>query len=493
MKMTPGQRALDKIYKRRNKYQIPDWQRDKVWGVERKQELIDSILRGWKLPKFYFLKIDEDDYEVVDGQQRLTTIYEFLGNELSLADESVGNFGGPLYRELKPKFSDAFDDFEIEFDLIEDASEDELKQFFQRLQQGLPLTSSEKLNSIHSKLRDFCKAQVKHLFFTDSINVANTRFAHFDIMAKAAAIEIGGIGSGLRFDDIRDLFNEQKTFSGSSAAAKRIKATLDFLRLAFPVSELALRNRTIVQSVISTAARLVETNNHKGLEAKFGAFATHFVDELATQVELGHAATDYDYIRFQRTVNANVKAGAKLRQEIMMRKAFMFDASLAAAFDPSVIIASGVSGRVKELGESITEGIGRLNAAYGAKHGEDLFKMTNKSAQALSKIGKPAKDFAGYKSLVDELYFVFREAIGQRLNGKLPQSFVDVNTLRTDLQHDVDHGENKKVKAKKKKIGTTFQKFSGALSPQVLDADRFVLVQANLLSALELDLKNMSV
>ena len=53
MKMTPHQRALDKIYKRRDRYDIPDWQRERVWGKARKQKLIDSILRGWRLPKFY--------------------------------------------------------------------------------------------------------------------------------------------------------------------------------------------------------------------------------------------------------------------------------------------------------------------------------------------------------------------------------------------------------------------------------------------------------
>jgi hypothetical protein len=65
MKMTSGKRALDKIYKRRNRYEIPDWQRGEVWDGAKKQELIDSILRGWKLPKCYFVKNAEDEYEVL--------------------------------------------------------------------------------------------------------------------------------------------------------------------------------------------------------------------------------------------------------------------------------------------------------------------------------------------------------------------------------------------------------------------------------------------
>jgi len=123
-----------------------------VWGAERAtQTKGDSILRGWRLPKFYFVKNAEDEYEVVDGQQRLTAIYEFFASELALAPDSTEQFGGPYYKDLKAKYSDAFDDFEIDYDEVEDATEAELKQFFQRLQEGLPLTSSEKLNSVHSK------------------------------------------------------------------------------------------------------------------------------------------------------------------------------------------------------------------------------------------------------------------------------------------------------------------------------------------------------
>jgi uncharacterized protein with ParB-like and HNH nuclease domain len=155
MKMIAQRRALDKIYKRRDRYEIPEWQRGEVWDDGSKQQLIDSILRGWRLPKFYFVK-NGDLFEVVDGQQRLSAIYEFFANELPLPQESVPKFGGPYYKDLKPNYSDTFDDFEIDYDEITEANEQDLKLFFQRLQEGWPLTSSEKLNSAHSKLRDYC-------------------------------------------------------------------------------------------------------------------------------------------------------------------------------------------------------------------------------------------------------------------------------------------------------------------------------------------------
>lgn len=488
---TPAPR-VDKIYKRRDRYEIPEWQRGEVWDTPKKQQLIDSILRGWRLPKFYFVKTAEDEYEVVDGQQRLAAIYEYFANELALAPDSTAQFGGQYYKDLKSKHSDAFDDFEIDYDEIEDATEAEVKQFFQRLQQGLPLTSSEKLNSVHSKLRDFCRNLAKHDFLKTSVSVADTRFAHFDILSKAAVVEIEGIGTGLRYDDIKPVFEAQSNFSPTSAVGKRLRAALDFLAAAFPKVNPLLKNRTVVQSIISLACRLVATGNATGLERNVAGFVQYFMDELSRQVELGQAASDYDFIRFQKSINANVKAGARTRQEILLRKAFMHDPDLAAAFDPSALVESGLTGRVKELGDAIATQISRLNAAYAADHGKDLFKATNKTVPALRNLGEPIKDLTTYRSLISDLYFVFRESIGERLGGTLPASFNDVNVLRTDLQHDTDHGDNTKIKAKKMQAGSIFKNYSGELSPDVLDPTRFVLVQANILSALELDLKNLT-
>jgi hypothetical protein len=245
--------------------------------------------------------------------------------------------------------------------------------------------------------------------------------------------------------------------------------------------------------MITLACRLVENKPKGDLTKSVAKFTNAFLVGLSRQVELGPVATDYDFIRFQRSINANVKAGARIRHEVLLRKAFLFDPAIADAFSPAAIASSGVAQHIQELAKHVAEQIGRLNTAYAHIHGEDLFKATNKTTQALNRIGKAIGSFAEYTSFIDDLYFIFRESIGQRLADRLPISFADVNTLRTDLQHDVDHGETSKVKKKQKKIGDTFEKYSGTKSPQLLDPERFVLVQANLVSALDLDLVNLPV
>lgn len=491
MKMISEKRAIDKIFRRRDRYDIPDWQRQEVWNREKKQRLIDSILRGWKLPKFYFVEVSGDNFLVEDGQQRLNAIWEFFSNELSLGADSAKHFGGRFYRDLPRKIADSFDDFEIAYDVISGATDEELKEFFQRLQEGMPLTSSEKLNAVPSKLTDYCRSAANHPFFRHTVAIPNTRYAHFDIMAKVATIEIEGLDAGLRLDDIREVFLSQSSFASTSAIGKRIKAGLDFLNKAFKNKGSSLRTRTIVQSLATLTCKIVATGRSDGYEAKLRKFFETFMAELAEQVEMGQSATDSDYVTFQRSVSANVKGGAKTRQEILLRKLFRIAPDLAEIFDPSVIAESGVSGRIAALGASISELVSQINGKHAAKTGEDLFKATNKTTQAFLRIHKPAKDLAAYENFIDDLYFLFRESVGTRLNGAWPPSFSQVNDLRTDLRHDVDHGDPAKVRAKRRKAGNTFTLYAGGGTPDTIEPVKFPLVQSNILGAIEGDLRGL--
>ncbi len=89
MKIEIRSRAIDKVYKRRDRIDMPDFQREEVWPDDKKRLLIDSILRGWHLPKFYFRKVDDSTFECVDGQQRLSAIFSFFADDLTLSEDTA--------------------------------------------------------------------------------------------------------------------------------------------------------------------------------------------------------------------------------------------------------------------------------------------------------------------------------------------------------------------------------------------------------------------
>ncbi|HEX9751457.1 MAG TPA: DUF262 domain-containing protein [candidate division Zixibacteria bacterium] len=484
MKVLSDHRELDKIYKRRDRYEIPDWQRQEVWGTSKKQRLIDTILRGWKLPKFYFQKVsDEPAYHVVDGQQRLTAIFEFIDNELELADESAKRFGGRLYRDLPDVYVDAIDDFKIDFDEIEDATDEEVKEYFQRLQGGLQLTGSEKLNSVHSKLREFIVKALKHPIF-GRIGASNRRYGHFDILAKVTAVEIDGLEVGLRYDDLLAVFEGQSGFSTKSNIAGRIRRALDFADSGFGDRASSLRNRTVVQSLLTLVCRLIQSPGIVGREKDVANFYLTFLDDVAKQVQLGQRATDTLTLEFQRTITANVRSGAKVRQQILLRKLLTHDPTFIDDLDPTAVAEAGLKGAVNQLASEIVDSVARINELYASKHGENLFQPTNRTAKAQEVIRTPIHDLASYDNFVKHLYFLVWESTGTRQDESRPPVFADIRDLRTDLDHDVEHGKPSKIRGKKKKIASAFEKYSGASSPLGIDPERFIVVQSNILSAL---------
>ncbi|WP_462188368.1 DUF262 domain-containing protein, partial [Frankia sp. CcWB2] len=56
----------------------PDFQRLKVWKPVQKAQLIESVLLQIPLPAFYFAEDKDGTLRVVDGVQRLTTVYDFV-------------------------------------------------------------------------------------------------------------------------------------------------------------------------------------------------------------------------------------------------------------------------------------------------------------------------------------------------------------------------------------------------------------------------------
>lgn len=488
MKIRSDSRELDKVYKRRDRYEIPDWQRDEVWDLPRRQKLIDSVLRGWRLPKFYFVVTGPQTYEVVDGQQRLATIFEFLSGELTLSDESANEFGGATYSELPADISDKVDDFEIDFDEISDASDADLMEFFQRLQNGLQLNSSEKLNAVPSKLKTFCKKSSQHKFFKECVAFSDKRYAHFDVMAKVATLEAEGLGAGLRYQDVKRIFESNANFSEQSQVAKRIRVALDLLGGSIPSGSKTFRSRSITQSLITMICNLQQSVDLKSKGKLIGEFAKDFVESLASEVEKGRDATDVDLIAFQKSVNANVKGGPVVRHQVLLRKLFQFAPDIMDVVDAKAIAAANYHGEILALAKSIRSDISSINDAHSAASGSDLFKATNKTAAAQALIGETATSFESYQSLIDALYFLLWEGPGSKLTDK-PESFKDVNSLRTELQHDTDHGDDKSIAKKKIKNGSVFNKYAGVGSPSIAAPHRFPVLHLNILKSIRADLQ----
>lgn len=127
----------------------PEYQRNYIYadqGGKREAAVIESLLKEYPLGLIYFNKVADGHFEVLDGQQRITSIGRFLTNKFPIMDS-----GNPKYFDSLP--SDQRELIKNTKLLIYECegTETEIKQWFQTINiAGVPLNEQELLNAIYS-------------------------------------------------------------------------------------------------------------------------------------------------------------------------------------------------------------------------------------------------------------------------------------------------------------------------------------------------------
>ena len=466
---------------------MPDFQREEVWPDTKKRLLVDSILKGWHLPKFYFRKLDNGTLECIDGQQRLSAIFEFFDDELIFDDDLRRRYRASRYSELADDLSDRFDDFEIEIEEIESATDEELEELFKRLQLGTPLNTAEKINAVMGQMRDFCHEVADKSFFHDKIALRDTRYSHFEIVVKWAFIEARGIQPQMRLPQLESLLRDNRTFSRSSDTAQKITGAVDFLDRAFPDRCTVLKNRANTLSICMLAARVVEQDLATTEATRvFKDFVESFFDLLTQEVEKGVKAVDKELIRYQTAISSDSGGGNSIRTRIniLTKRLATFSPTYSTLLGAYREVSNEVTRNIGELSQTARDMLYDVNRRYSATHGQDLFKMTTESSAALTRLGEPCRDIRQYGDLIDSLYFLIYEGSGScnRLPSPPPDFAMDVKFLRNAIRHDADHGSEPEVSKKRLRAGSTFEHYSGKKAPEECGPEEFLSTHVHLMT-----------
>jgi hypothetical protein len=140
-------------YKRHELVANPEYQRGGgLWPTPAKSYFIDTILKDYPFPKVYFheqfdQRTKKPHREIVDGQQRLRTIVEYIDDLFALGKNARG-LEGLRFSQLQPDMQDAFRSYAVAVDVIRNASRSEILQMFRRMNAfTLPLNAAEKRHS----------------------------------------------------------------------------------------------------------------------------------------------------------------------------------------------------------------------------------------------------------------------------------------------------------------------------------------------------------
>ena len=202
----------------------PDFQRGEIWTLQKKQKLIDSILRGWKIPPIHVIHNNQSIDEVLDGQQRLAAIRDFYDNIICIdgkilpENSELIQLDGMHYRDLPKKWQRQFRQYSIVIIRLTEYQPEEPAELFYRLNQPTALTSAEQRNAYIGVTRDQVK-ELSNKFVAlgaskETIGFSNSRLAYDEIISKFCfSVETGTLKKKITSNDISIQYRQAIPFS----------------------------------------------------------------------------------------------------------------------------------------------------------------------------------------------------------------------------------------------------------------------------------------
>lgn len=155
----------------------PDWQRRYVWKNPRASRLIESMLIDIPVPVIYLAKQDDGKYVVIDGQQRLTSVFRFFEGSLRLRGLQMRReYEGKRFVDLPVALQNHLYDYTLRtFELAPQTSPDLMFVLFERLNTGgVALNEMEIRNSIfRGPLNDLIKRLAQNEDFLATLSQDN--------------------------------------------------------------------------------------------------------------------------------------------------------------------------------------------------------------------------------------------------------------------------------------------------------------------------------
>jgi len=125
----------------------PEYQRNYIYADGKKDvAVIDSLLKEYPLGLIYFVKVSDDKFEVLDGQQRITSFGRFVTNKFAVKIDGMEQYYSSLAPELQSRIMDT------KLTIYEcQGEEPEIKAWFKTINiAGVPLNNQELNNAIYS-------------------------------------------------------------------------------------------------------------------------------------------------------------------------------------------------------------------------------------------------------------------------------------------------------------------------------------------------------
>jgi len=304
-----------------------EYQRSEVWKQPKQQLLIDSILSDYDIGSI-ILRQKGDKWEILDGQQRLKAIFDFVHGDF-LLPKGTGN-GGKRWDELEPsvqwgEFMNRF----VYTTKIYSVDDETTSIIFLRVQEGMPLNSAEKLNAMRGNFRNKIFEISQHPFFRQT-GIAEFRFAYRYLSAQIALQEIGDgvlnhVFRDAKFRNLKEIYKNYK-YDLPPKVFERMSSTLRFLQNNLGSVAQSIRKKSDFITIYLLASYIRQKFAIKGKEDKLRDFIVDFLQK----VERASYTDTEGYYNYwvARSSSPDSKGQIEKRFEIILKKFLEYEPTI---------------------------------------------------------------------------------------------------------------------------------------------------------------------
>lgn len=269
MKIESWDPDLQSLWDRHKRSELdlqPSFQRGLVWNSEKQARLVDTLMRGWRIPPVHFIVESDETISVLDGQQRLSALFDFLDDKFRLGqfapyDSEVWEHSGRRFSELPDVFRRRLLGSRIAGYRLFDYAPDEPFELFFRLNLPSGLTQAEKRNALSGRTREQVRSLVSKAehqgWGRDLIGFGDGRMAYDDVVARLCVyLDVGTLRVPLNPKRMEDAYRQLDGFSSDTLAVAG--SALEFLTYTLRTSQARTRmNKATLLSWLLVAARCV--------------------------------------------------------------------------------------------------------------------------------------------------------------------------------------------------------------------------------------------
>lgn len=223
MKVTNSSKKIEQLVKLNDtaniSFDMKIQRSEDIWDKKRRSKMIHTILLDWPTSTIFAAK-DGKSLSIIDGKQRLTTTLAYLNNKFAL-DASTPPVGehevkGLKFKDLPDELKHIFMEYKFEFTQVEEATMEELEEFFFRVNSGMPLKQIETTRAIlGGKTLKLVEDVANMPFFQTKANLSKTSKKRFvdqelvlQILASLHKAETGYSGKEIEAF-VRELRNQR--------------------------------------------------------------------------------------------------------------------------------------------------------------------------------------------------------------------------------------------------------------------------------------------